>query len=420
MTEHAVTPIRKKENNMQGYVARKGTRWYAVIYHGLDPVTGKEQRSWHAAGDNRDAAVELAARLAAEAIERDDASRGLTFGAYLTERWLPGKQIRLRETTYAGYRRNVHLHILPVLGKIKIRRLTPANIEALYQAKLRPTDGSRPLSRKTVLELHIIIRGALGDAHRQGIVTRNVAAVANAPKLRAIPAVEPHAWTEEQLRLFLRAAAKHRLYPAFRLSACTGMRRSELLGLKWADLDWRQGTVSIQRGLVAIGYELCETRGKTRTSRRLVELDHTTLAGLRAWRDHQHAVQTSIGLEPSEWMFPTDDGGPTHPHTLSQTFERLVARAGLPPSKLHDLRHTHATLLIKNNIPVKVVSERLGHAKTCFTIDTYQAVQPGMQAEAARTIGQLANIGGAIDSGATPAAKLRRPPSTGKTRLADR
>jgi integrase len=124
------------------------------------------------------------------------------------------------------------------------------------------------------------------------------------------------------------------------------MRRSELLGLKWADLDWRQGTVSIQRG--------------------------------------------------------------------------LVARAGLPPSRLHDLRHTHATLLIKHNIPVKVVSERLGHAKTCFTIDTYQAVQPWHASRRRPHHRTTRNIDGATDSGATLATKHRRPPSTAKTRLAGR
>ena len=109
---------------MKGYTACTGNRWYAVIYHGLDPVTGREQRSWHAAGASQDDAETLARKLVNEIQGRDDEGRSLTFGAYLTDRWLPSKQIALRPTTFAGYRRNVELHILPVLGKVKIRRLT--------------------------------------------------------------------------------------------------------------------------------------------------------------------------------------------------------------------------------------------------------------------------------------------------------
>ncbi len=111
-----------------------------------------------------------------------------------------------------------------------------------------------------MLELHVIIRGVLADAHRKGVVSRNVAALAAAPKLRAIPPVEPRAWTEDQLKLFLRAAAGHRFYPAFRLAASTGMRRSELLGLKWSDVDWKRGTVSNARGLVAIALDVPRRR----------------------------------------------------------------------------------------------------------------------------------------------------------------
>jgi integrase len=374
---------------MDGYVARKGNRWYAVIYHGLDPITGKEQRSWHAAGTDRADAERLAQRLAKEAVGRDDAGRSLTFGAYLTQRWLPRKKLTLRPSTFDSYRRKVERHILPVFGATKIRALTHLQLNAFYEHKLRPTNGDRPLSAKSVLELHVIIRGALGDAHRTGVVTRNVAAVATAPRLRSAPPFEPKPWTEPELRAFLRAAADHRLYPAFRLAAATGMRRSELLGLKCSDVDWELGTVSINRGLVCAGYELHETRCKTKNSRRPVELDATTLDILRCWHDWQHATNISIENDMSPWMFPSADGGPIHPHAFSQAFDRLVQRSGLPVARLHDLRHTHATLLIKDGIPVKVVSERLGHARASFTMDTYQSVLPGMQQEAAVAIERI-------------------------------
>jgi integrase len=378
-----------KENPMRGYVARKGDRWYAVVYEGLDPVTGKERRRWHSAGTSREEAERLAARLATELNGRNDKARSLTFGAYLTGQWLPGKKINLAESTWDGYRRKIDRHILPTIGHLRIRRIRAHHLETLYDRMLHPTDGGRPLAPKTVLEVHLIIRGALNDAVTRGLVNRNVALVAHAPRLKAIPKIEPQAWNAQQLKAFLQAAASHRLFPAFWLFAATGMRRSELLGLRWDDLDFNGKRVSVNRGLVAVAYELRESRGKTANSRRAIDLDATTLKVLKAWRDWQRAEQEAAGVESDGWVFTNSDGRPVHPHSVSQTFERIANRAGVPRIRLHDVRHTHGTLLISAGVPVKVVSERLGHGNPAFTIDTYQHVLPGMQAEAARIYEKL-------------------------------
>lgn len=204
-------------------MARKGDRWYAVIYEGLDPVTGKERRSWHPAGTSRKDAERLAASLATDLNGRNDVGRSLTFGVYLTTRWLPGKKVELAHSTWDGYRRKIEGHVLPAIGIVPIRRLRPHHLEALYEEKLHPANGQRSLAPKTVLEIHLIIRGALNDAVRRGIVSRNVALLAHAPKLRSIPKVEQQAWTAQQLQAFLRQAAGHRLFPAFWLLANTGL-----------------------------------------------------------------------------------------------------------------------------------------------------------------------------------------------------
>ena len=282
--------IDKEESAVQGYTARKGNRWYAVIYHGLDPITGREQRSWHAAGASQADAERLAHTLAKELNGRDDEGRSLTFGAYLTQRWLPGKKVELAATTYAGYSGNVRRHILPALGEVKIRRLTPQQIEGFHESKLRPTDGKRPLSPKTVIELHTTIRGALTDAHLKGVINRNVGAVAKRPKLRDVPAVEPRPRDEGQLRIFLVAASGHRLYPAFRLSAATGMRRSEVLGLQWKDIDWERSVISVNRGLVSVGYE-----------RELTRCKHVP-----------HAAPLSSTRQPSRFFEPGTTGNAPH------------------------------------------------------------------------------------------------------------
>jgi integrase len=376
---------------MKGYVARKGDRWYAVVYEGLDPVTGKERRGLYPAGTTREEAEQLATRLAAELNGRNDKVRSLTFGAYLTRQWLPGKRINLAQSTWDGYRRKIDRHVLPAIGHLRMRRLRAHHLEALYDRMLHPTDGRRALAPKTVLEVHLIIRGALEDAVKRGLLGRNVALIAHAPKLKAIPKVEPQAWTAQQLQAFLQATAGHRLFPAFWLLASTGMRRSELLGLRWDDVDFKKARVSINRGLVAVAYEVRESRGKTPNSRRAIDLDPTTIKVLKAWRDWQRAEQEAAGVESEDWVFTNTDGKPVHPHSISQTFERIANRAGVPRIRLHDIRHTHGTLLIKAGVPVKVVSERLGHGNPAFTIDTYQHVLPGMQAEAARTYEQLIN-----------------------------
>ena len=393
---------------MKGYVARKGDRWYAVIYEGTDPITGRERRSWHPAGSERTDAERLAARLASERDGANDRVRSLSFGVFLTSRWLPGKRLVLAASTYTGYRRYIDRHIGPALGRIGLRRLRPHHIEALYEGLLHPRDGRAPLAPKTVYEIHLIIRGALGDAVRRGLISRNVALVAHAPRLRSIPKVEPSSWTADELRAFLLAAAGHRFFAALWVAAFTGMRRGELLGLRWDDFDEGAATLSVNRGLIAIDYQVRETRGKTRYARRRIDLDPTTVGVLAAWRGWQQAEQSAAGVETAGWMFTDGRGEPIHPHAISQTFERIARRAGVPVIRLDDLRHTHGTLLISAGVPVKVVSERLGHATPSFTIETYKHVLPGMQAQAARVFEQL------VAPGAPPADW--RPEKSEKTR----
>jgi len=375
---------------MNGYIAQRRGRFYVVIYEGRDPVTGKELRRWHPAGTDRAEAERLARKLAAEETRRVQAVRSLTFGAYLTSQWLPAKKQHLATSTYKGYERNVRRHILPVLGRTGLRRLRYQQIESLYDKLLHPSDGEG-LSPKTVYEIHLLIRGALDDAHRRGLVTRNVALLARAPKQRSLQKIEGKAWTDEQLRQFLRTAAGHRFFPILWLTAMTGMRRNEVLGLKWPDIDFRMRRVALNRGLVAVGYELHQTRGKTKAARRNIDLDDTTLTVLQGWRAFQTAEFGAVGIENVEgWVFTDGDGNPIHPHALYQTFKRIVANADVPEIRYHDLRHTHGSLLIKEGVPVKVVSERLGHAHIAHTIQTYQHLLPGMGADAAARFARLA------------------------------
>lgn len=213
---------------------------------------------------------------------------------------------------------------------------------------------------------------------RRGLVSRNVALVARSPRLKAIKQTEGRSWTDEQLRQFLRAAAGHRFFPILWLATMTGMRRNEVLGLKWSDIDLKKRRLSVNRGLVAVGYELHQTRGKTKTSHRTIDLDGTTVAVLKGWRAFQTAEIAAVGIgHDDEWVFTDGDGDPIHPHALSQAFERIAHNAEVPLIRLYDLRHTHGSLLIKEGVPVK------GRKRTAWSRQ-YRLHDPDLSAPATR------------------------------------
>jgi integrase len=320
---------------LRGYVVEKGHRFYAVIYEGIDPLTGRERRRWHPAGESRADAELMAARLAAtaSAVVRQP---GPTLAAYLLRQWLPAKEVSLRPSTWDGHRRLIELHVVPRLGAVSLRRLRAEQLEALY-AELVATgrrNGRGGLDPKTVLEVHVVLRKALADARRRALVIHNVADDAEAPKRRRPNAVL-RAWNAEQLQTFLAVARSKRLFPAYWLAATTGMRRSELLGLRWGDIDLDAGRLSISRALVSVGYVLHDSPGKTRTSRRAVDLDPVTVEVLRAWRIRRgDESDSAVGVD--DFVFASPNGEPIHPDNFSKSCERIVASAGVPRLRLHD------------------------------------------------------------------------------------
>ena len=368
------------------YVVQRRDRWYAVAYEGIDPITGRDRRRWHPAADE-DAAQAVAGRLAGHR-PCDRGRLGVTVGRYLTTRWLPAREASLRPTTHFRYVKMVEQYVLPRLGRVPLERLRAPQVQRLYAELLdRGRHDGAGLAPKTVLNVHQLLRKALGDAVRAGLLVRNVALDVTPPRPELGP--EQRCWTAKELNHFLGVATEHRLFPALWLAATTGMRRGEIVGLHWDDLDVMTGRLSIRRSISCTGYRTHTTPTKTRTSRRCVDLDTRTLAILEHWRQQQRVE----GGPDREFVFTTSDGHVLHPHVVSQTFTRLAARAGLPTIRLHDLRHTHATLLLKAGVPLKVVSERLGHSSPAFTMCVYQHVLPGMQRDAAELFATLVTGG---------------------------
>ncbi len=379
---------------MRGTIQKKGKRWYAVVYDGVDPGTGKARRRWVSAGTRRCDAEKVLADLIQRKYEGEQVvTHKGTLGEYLVERWLPVQETQVRPTTFDSYRRTTALHVVPSLGRRPLDKLTVEDLDLFYGQLLksgRKKKGgqSAGLAPKTVRNIHLMLNKALSDAHRKGLVLRNVAAVADGPKLKARRRGEIKAWDANQLGAFLDDVADHRLHSAFHLSAHTGMRRGEVLGLRWGDVDFDRDRLSVRQALVAVAYEVQISDVKTGAGRRTIDLDEGTLDVLRRWRAAR-TEEAGRDLGEADLVFSKPDGSWLHPQSFSQVLDRRVLKLDVPVISLHDLRHTHATLLLKAGVPVKVVSERLGHSTAAFTMTVYQHVLPGMQAEAAAAFADL-------------------------------
>ena len=378
---------------MRGHIAKKGNRYYAVVYEGIDPATGKPRHRWHAAGDNRKGAEKVLGDLVKRMHDGDyRAPDKITLGDYLLERWLPSKRTRVKPSTASAYERNIRLHINPNIGRIPLQKLQPEDLDDLYvklliEGKRNGSGGG--LSAKSVRNVHATVQSALTDAARKGTVIRNVADLADPPTISR-SGHSMNVWTGDQLRTFLDAIAGHDLYPLYFLASSTGMRRGELAGLPWRNVDLDTARLTVNQQVVSVDYKLIVDDLKTETSRRTIDLDDHTIAMLRRHRRQQLEERMANGQRGNDgFVFAkTRRLTPVHPDLISQTFQRIDGPSSTYRRiRLHDLRHTHATILLQQNVHPKVVSERLGHSSIAFTMTVYQHVMPGMQAEAAATFG---------------------------------
>jgi integrase len=201
-------------------------------------------------------------------------------------------------------------------------------------------------------------------------------------------------WTAEQLSAFLASTKNDRLFPLWRCLAMTGMRRGEVCGLRWDDVDLENARLSVRRALIPHEDEIIVSEPKTARGRRVMALDGDTVEALKNQATRQIADRKHWGdaWADTGYVFTKENGEPLHPQTVSRSFEQALVEAKLPRIRLHDLRRTHATLALKANVHPKVVSERLGHATVSITLDTYSHAIPAMQEEAAERIAGL--VGG--------------------------
>lgn len=365
-----------------GHVKRRGDRWVAIIELERDPATGKRrQRQGGTFRTKREAQEALAEIITGQWLAPAQA----TLAEYLTDEWLPSKSHRAGATRQQ-YKWAVG-HLVEGLGRAKLSRLTPKMIQDFYASLL---DGG--LSTTSVGTIGKVLRMALGDAVKRGIIQRSPATVVALPARRQ---TEIECWSQTEALQFLEgdAVADDRLRAVWRLALATGLRRGELVALRWTDIDWSGQRIFVRQAAALDGYEMAFGPPKSRAAVRTIAVDEATLNELRQWQARQLDEHQVLGADPT-LVVTLEDGKPIHPQTLARIWERTAGASDVKPVTLHGLRHTHATLLLLAGVPLKVVSERLGHSSIQITADTYQHVMDHMQQGTAVKVGELLGPGG--------------------------
>jgi integrase len=373
----------KKRGNNEGSISRrKDGRWEAR--YTIHTVDGPKRKVLY--GRTR---AEVSAKLTKAMADRDGGvvfdAGGTTVGDYL-DRWL-SDSVRgtVRESTYSRDKYLVTNHIKPALGRLKLTNLNALHLQGFYRDRL-----DSDLSGSTVQKMHHVLHKALAQAIKWNLIPRSPADSVKAPTPTP---KEMHPLSASEARKLLEAAQGDRLEALYVLAIHTGMRRSELLGLKWPDVDLENATVRVRRTLTRTddGKRFGLGEPKTRQSRRTVKLTLRAVEAIRSHRARQAEEKLRAGglYQDQDLVFASEGGGLINPSNLRQrSFIPLLKRADLPRITFHDLRHTCASLLFQKNVHPKLVQDLLGHASVAITLDTYSHMLPGMGSEAANAMGE--------------------------------
>jgi integrase len=372
---------------MRGHIVKRGKNSYSIaISLGKDATTGKYKQQWVSVkGTKKDAEKRLG-----ELLHQLDTGTFMkpgktTLGEFL-EHWLKDYVWpNLAPRTAEGYESIVRCHLTPALGKIPLTQLKPEHLQRYYSKKLSGGryDGKGDLSRTTVSHHHTCLHRALKMALKWGLISRNPADAITPPRPQRS---EMHTMSEDDLHTFLETAKDTPYYELFYLALFTGMRRSELLALRWSDVDLLLCEIHVTRSLHHLRTgELVFRAPKTARGRRMVSLPPSVATLLQEFKGKQTAQRAMLGipLKDDDLIFNDLEGKPLLPDTVSHAWAKLMKRTGLEGIRLHDARHSHASLMLKQGVHPKVVQERLGHATISTTLDLYSHVAPGLQQAAA-------------------------------------
>ena len=313
----------------------------------------------------------------------------LTVGEYLRQ-WLRDyAETHVRQRTLEGYRERLEKHVIPHVGHIALDKLSPRQIQGMETTLLKSgrRDGAGGLSAQTVLNVHRVLFQALRHALRLGLLQRNPAEAVEPPRASRYQA-RTMDWDDVQQ--FLEAARESPHYPLFILALHTGLRRSDLLGLRWKDVSLENDTIAVTQAVVRVSQNRGMVSSPKSGRARVVTLPQESILVLQHHREQQEARAVEgqvLRPQPGGFVFSRADGSSLSPEAVSKAFRKAVGKAGLKGVRFHDLRHTHASLLLSEGVHLKVVSERLGHAGVGITGDLYSHVMPNLQRDAAERFG---------------------------------
>ncbi len=376
---------------MRGSIIRRGkTSWRLKFDVGRDLVTGERQTRVHTfRGTKKEAQAELTRLLGAADVGNYVDPSKLTVSEFL-DRWdLDWASLNLSDKTRERYLELIRLNIRPHVGAENVQKLRPVHLTGLYAKLLREGRAKGGgLSPRTVSAVHKILHRVLGHAQQWGIVAQNVASVVDPPK---VTASEIEILSAEQAGTVLRTLRGAAMYPIIMVALSTGMRRGEILALRWRDVDLDRATIRVERSLeeTGMGKNLRFKEPKTRHGRRNIALPSSLVAELRShWRTQQE-LRLALGrgkAAPDDLVFCTPDGGPRKPNSITREWSRVVVSKKLPKVSFHALRHTHVSQLIASGMDVLTISRRIGHASPTITLGVYGHMFKNGDAQAAAVI----------------------------------
>jgi integrase len=363
------------------YFRESDQRWVTAVDLGY--VDGKRKRKVIYGKTRKEVAEKLKVVLRDQQQGLPVATDRQTLGQFL-ERWLEEKvRTKNRPKTYHTYSQIIRLHVLPTIGRVPLAKLAPQDLDRLFNRKL-----AEGLSPRTVHHVRAILRTALGQALKWGSVGRNVAVLTEPPQVQPYAAT---ALTPQQAQALLDAAKNHRLESLYHVALWMGLREGEVLGLRWQDIDFEARTLRVAVTVQAIGGKLVIGTPKTVKSNRTLPLPPALIASLRAHhlRQLQERLLGRTSWQDHDLVFPSIKGTPISPRNLVRDFKKLLMRAGLPDIRFHDLRHTSASLLADQGVPVRVAMEILGHSDIRTTQNIYTHVLDDAKREALETMDRL-------------------------------
>ncbi len=378
----------KRRSNGEGNIRkRKDGRWEGRYTAGINQENGKQVFK-NVLGKSQAEVKEKLKKALADSQRVDLAKQGkYTVGTWMDAWFENVAKIKVRPSSHQTYRGYIDNHIKPNIGKIPLEKLTTMELQKFYRKlltkgrveRIESKDLLKGLSAKTVRNINQVISSAMDFAIAQKIISENPCKAVALPKIehkemQTIPA--------EQLQAFLEEAKRSSVYEMYYIELATGLRRGELLGLKWQDIDWKNGIIKVRRQVARVDGQIVEAPLKTKNSYRAVTISPQAVEVLK-----QQKAKTN-----DQYVFPSPNGGPISPDSVNNMLKRVLERAGIPKVRFHDLRHTFATLALQNGVDIKTVSGMLGHFSAGFTLDTYAHVTTAAQKEAAQAMGNVLSM----------------------------